>query len=144
MSYRRNSETVGAFLLRAIPRIDWDSLTESQAETYLAEIRDTCRDYYRPKPKQRSSITIDEWASMDISLWERPIIQHLLRPLELGIMKMIDESSYVKKYDTVYVGPSKFEILNSWTGQESVRGSSHKQNFEEAVTLSQLSRGAML
>lgn len=107
MSYRRNSETVGAFLLRAIPRIDWDSLTESQAETYLAEIRDACSDYYRPKPKQR---TIDEWASMDISLWERAIIQHLLRPMEPGIMKMIDESDYVKKYETVYVGPSKFEI----------------------------------
>lgn len=47
---------------------------------------------------------------MDISLWERAIIQHLLRPLEPGIMKMIDESGYVKKHETVYVGPSKFEI----------------------------------
>lgn len=106
MSYRRNSETVGAFLLRAIPPIDWNSLTESQAETYLAEIRSTCHDYYRPKPKQRLSITIDEWASMDVSLWERAIIEHLLRPMEPGIMKIIDESVYIKEY----VGPSKFEI----------------------------------
>jgi len=28
VSYKRNSETVGAFLLRVIPLIDWDSLTE--------------------------------------------------------------------------------------------------------------------
>lgn len=106
MSYRRNSETVGAFLLRAIPPIDWNSLTESQAETYLAEIRDTCRDYYRPKPKQRSSMTIDEWVSMDFSVLERMMFEHLIRPMEPGIMKIIDESVYIKEY----VGPSKFEI----------------------------------
>ena len=106
MSYRRNSETVGAFLLRAIPPIDWNSLTESQAETYLAEIRDTCRDYYRPKPERRSSMTIDEWVSMDFSVLERMVFEHLIRPMEPGIMKIIDESVYIKEY----VGPSKFEI----------------------------------
>lgn len=55
-------------------------------------------------------MTIDEWVGMDFSVLERIMFEHLIWPLESGIMKIIDESGYVSKYEKAYVSPPKREV----------------------------------
>lgn len=119
MSYRRNSETVGGFLLRVIPPIDWESLTEEQADVRLAEIRDRCREYYHPKPRETRSLSILEYRDEIMALMLAPIAKEIMAQAwfdRMPVMKLekvyADELTYIKPqsiYHKEFVVP-KFEV----------------------------------
>lgn len=119
MSYRRNSETVGGFLLRVIPPIDWNSLTENQAKARLEEIRDRCREYYQPKPRETRGLSILEYRDEIMALMLAPMMKEIMaqawfdRQPTMKLEKVIvDEWSYVEPrsiYHKEFTVP-KFEV----------------------------------
>lgn len=57
MSYRRKSDSVGAWLLKCRPAIDIETATEQEVNDFLALLRQDIKDYYRP-PETPNRITI--------------------------------------------------------------------------------------
>ena len=57
MSYRRKSDSVGAWLLKCRPAIDIEAATEKEVEDFLSRLRQDIKDYYRP-PETPTRITM--------------------------------------------------------------------------------------
>jgi hypothetical protein len=116
VSYRLSSGGVGKSLLRALPPVDWDSLTEDEAAFKLALIRQICRDFYRSvrlKPVQITSPSpfmlddiIEESLLMKRVIFEQMLLQaERLRRFERPGKLDHDESIWIKNPE-----PKKFEV----------------------------------